>query len=79
MCTIYACMLISFFFQSALDSSDVGYSKEGELLLVYQEEDQGHYADQGKPSILDTYLILFTYSACFHKCLSTCMFISILL
>jgi hypothetical protein len=28
-----------------------------------QEEDQGQ-AEKGKPSILDAYLILFTYFAC---------------
>jgi hypothetical protein len=57
-------MLVCLFsiFQSALDLSDVGYSKEGKLLLVYQEEDQGQ-ANQGKPSKLAASLIpVFTYA-----------------
>jgi hypothetical protein len=48
-----------------LDSNDTGFS-EGVEIFEYQEEDQGQ-ADQGKPSILDAYMILFTYFACFKK------------
>jgi hypothetical protein len=33
----------------------------------YQEEEDQGQANQGKPSILDAYLILFTYFACFLK------------
>jgi hypothetical protein len=49
------------YYLPALDSNDTECIKEGEV-FEYKEEDQGQ-ADQGKPSILDTYLILFT--ACF--------------
>jgi hypothetical protein len=41
-------------------------AEEGEVFEYQEEEDQG-LANQGKPSILDTYLIPFTYSACFAK------------
>jgi hypothetical protein len=41
-------------------------AEEGEVFEYQEEEDQG-LANQGKPSILDTYLNLFTYFACFIK------------
>jgi hypothetical protein len=57
-----------------LDSNDTECTEKGEVPEYQEEEDQGQ-ANQGKPSILDTYLILFTYSACFHKGLLNCMFL----
>jgi hypothetical protein len=39
-------------------------TEEGEDFEYQEEKDQGQ-ATQGKPSILDTYLILFPYFACF--------------
>jgi hypothetical protein len=47
---------------SALDSNDAGFSGEGEA-FEYQEEDQGQ-ANQGKPSKLDSYMILVLLIAC---------------
>jgi hypothetical protein len=53
---------------------------EGEVFEYQEKEDQGQ-ATQGKPSILDAYLILLTYfaysikvyqNACFLYCCSTC-------
>jgi hypothetical protein len=67
LCLVYACLLIiCYFFLSAIESNDTEYTKEGEVYEYQEEEDQGQ-ANQGKPSILDTYLILFTYFACFIK------------
>jgi hypothetical protein len=44
------------------------------------EEVQRQIATQGKPSILDAYLILFTYFACFIKAYQTaCFYIAIVL
>jgi hypothetical protein len=45
--------------------NDTKSTDEGEV-FGYQGEGQGQ-AEKGKPSILDTYLILFTYFACFIK------------
>jgi hypothetical protein len=61
-CLFAYCLL---FFLPAIEPNDIKCTEEGEL-FDYQEEDQGQ-ANQGKPSILDTYLILFTYFACFIK------------
>jgi hypothetical protein len=47
----------------ALDSNDIRYSKEGKV-FGYQGEDQGQ-AEKGKPSKLDSYLILVLLIACF--------------
>jgi hypothetical protein len=41
-------------------------TEEGEVFEYQEEEDQG-LANQGKPSIIDAYLILLTYSASFIK------------
>jgi hypothetical protein len=63
---------------STLDLNDTGFS-EGVEIFEYQEEDQGQ-ADQGKPSILDAYLILFTYFASFKKIYQiACFYIAIVL
>jgi hypothetical protein len=53
------------YYLSVLDSNDTESIEEGEV-FGYQGEDQGQ-AEKGKPPILDTYLILFTYFACFIK------------
>jgi hypothetical protein len=63
---VCACLfIVCYFFLSALDSNDTENIEEGKV-SEYQGEDEGQ-ADQGKPSIHDTYLILFTYFACFIK------------
>jgi hypothetical protein len=49
-----------------IESNNTECNEEGEGYEYQEEEDQG-LANQGKPSILDTYLILFTYFACFIK------------
>jgi hypothetical protein len=49
-----------------IESNDIECTEEGEVFEYQGEEDQGQ-ANQGKPSILDAYLILFTYFACFLK------------
>jgi hypothetical protein len=49
----------------AIDLNDE-CAEEGDVFEYQEEENQGQ-ATQGKPSILDTYLILFTYFACFIK------------
>jgi hypothetical protein len=59
-------MLIFVVILPALDSNDTECAEEGEVFEYQEEEDQGQ-ANQGKPSILDAYLILFTYFACFIK------------
>jgi hypothetical protein len=48
--------------------------RKGEIFEYQEEENQGQ-ATQGKPSILDTYLILFTLLCMFHKGLLNCMFL----
>jgi hypothetical protein len=64
---VCACLLIvCHFFLSAIELNDIECTEEGEVYEYQEEEDQGQ-ANQGKPSILDTYLILFTYFACFIK------------
>jgi hypothetical protein len=71
MCAVVVCMLgvclhaYILLCLPALDSIDTKRTEEGEV-FDYQEEDQGQ-VDQGKPSKLDSYLILFTYFACFIK------------
>jgi hypothetical protein len=57
----YLCVIIFL----AIESNEE-CTKEGEVYEYQDEEDQGQ-GNQGKPSILDTYLILFTYFACFIK------------
>jgi hypothetical protein len=49
-----------------IESNDTECTEEGEVYEYQEEEDQGQ-ANQGKPSILDAYLILFTYIAGFSK------------
>jgi hypothetical protein len=61
---MHVCLLCAFIFP-AIDSNDE-CAGEGEVFEYQEEGDQGQ-ANQGKPSILDTYLILFTYFACFIK------------
>jgi hypothetical protein len=54
-------------------------AEEGEVFEYQEEEDQG-LANQDKPSILDAYLILFTYFACFIKVYQTaCFYIAMVL
>jgi hypothetical protein len=62
-CCLFMLAYLCRYYLPALDSNDTECTEEGEV-FEYKEEDQGQ-ADQGKPSILDTYLILFT--ACFIK------------
>jgi hypothetical protein len=50
----------------AIESNNTECNEEGEVFEYQEKEDQGQ-ANQGKPSIIDTYLILFTYFACFIK------------
>jgi hypothetical protein len=60
----------------AIESNDE-CAEEGEVYEYQEEEDQGQ-ASQGKPSILDAYLNLFTYFACFLIGLSNaCFYIAI--
>jgi hypothetical protein len=61
---IHVCLLYVIIFLT-IESNDE-CAEEGEIFEYQEEEDQGQ-ANQGKPSILDTYLILFTYFACFIK------------
>jgi hypothetical protein len=62
---VYACALIVCYYFPAIESNEE-CTEKGEIFEYQEEEDQGQ-ADQGKPSILDAYLILFTYFACFIK------------
>jgi hypothetical protein len=64
---------------SAIESNDTECNEEGEVYEYQEEEDQG-LANQGKPYILDAYLILFTYLACFIKVYPiACFYIAIVL
>jgi hypothetical protein len=45
-----------------IESKDTECNKEGEVFEYQEKEDQAQ-ANQGKPFILDAYLILFTYFA----------------
>jgi hypothetical protein len=58
-------MLICCHCLSALDSNNTESTGEGEV-FGYQGEDQGQ-AEKGKPSKLDSYLILILLIACFIK------------
>jgi hypothetical protein len=60
MCLVYECLLIACYFLSVIESNDTECTEEGEVYVYQEEEDQGQ-ANQGKTSILDAYLILFTY------------------
>jgi hypothetical protein len=51
------------YYLSALDSNDAESIEEGKV-FGYQGEDQGQ-AEKGKPSKLDSYLILVLLIACF--------------
>jgi hypothetical protein len=55
-CLFAYCLL----FLPAVESNDIECTEEGEVYEYQEEEDQGE-ANQGKPSILVAYLILFTY------------------
>jgi hypothetical protein len=57
----YLCVIIFLVIESNEECTE-----EGEVYEYQDKEDQGQ-ANQGKPSIPDTYLILFTYFACFIK------------
>jgi hypothetical protein len=71
--------LLLLFLLPAIESNNTKCNKEAEVYEYQEEEDQG-LANQGKPSILDTYLILFTYFACFIKVYQTaCFYIAIVL
>jgi hypothetical protein len=70
---MHACLLLLSLLP-AIESNDTECNEEGEVYEYQEEEDQG-LANQGKPSILDAYLILLTYFACFKKVLSNCMFL----
>jgi hypothetical protein len=73
---VYACLL-SLFLLPAIESNDTECTEEGEVYEYQEEEDQGQ-ANQGKPSILDAYLILFTYFAHFLKVYqNACFYIAI--
>jgi hypothetical protein len=61
---MHVCLLCVIIFP-AIESNEE-CAEEGEVFEYLEEEDQG-LANQGKTSILDTYLILFTYFACFIK------------
>jgi hypothetical protein len=67
-CLLFAILL------PAIESNDTECTEEGEVYEYQEEEDQGK-ANQGKPSILDAYMILFTYFSCFLKGLSKYMFL----
>jgi hypothetical protein len=63
----------------AIESNDTECNEEGEVYEYQEEEDQG-LTNQGKPSILDAYLILFTYFAYFLKVYqNACFYIAIAL
>jgi hypothetical protein len=73
---VYACLLIvCYLFLPVIESNDTECTEEGEVYEYQEEEDQG-LANQGKPSILDTYLIL-TYLACLLKVYQNACFISL--
>jgi hypothetical protein len=75
---MHACLLLLSLFP-AIESNDTECNEEGEVYEYQEEEDQG-LANQGKPSILDAYLILFTYFACFIKVYQiACFYIAIVL
>jgi hypothetical protein len=61
---MHVCLLCVIIFL-AIESNDECV-EEGEVFENQDEEDQGQ-ATQRKPSILDAYLNLFTYFACFLK------------
>jgi hypothetical protein len=63
--SLFVLACLCHYYLSALDLNDTECTEEGELFGC-QGEDQGQ-AEKGKSSILDTYLILFTYFACFIK------------
>jgi hypothetical protein len=58
---MYVCLLCAFIFPAIESNKEC--VEEGEVFDYQEGEDQGQ-ATQGKPSILDAYLILFTYFAC---------------
>jgi hypothetical protein len=62
-----------------IELNDTECTEEGEVYEYQEEEDQGQ-ANQGKPSILDAYLILYTYFACFLRDYqNACCYIAIVL
>jgi hypothetical protein len=60
---MHACLLLLFLLP-AIELNDTECNEEGEVYEYQEEEDQGQ-ADQGKPSKLDSYLILVLLIACF--------------
>jgi hypothetical protein len=63
-------------FLPAIETNDTECTQEGEVFEYQEEEDQGQ-ANQGKPSILDAYLILFTSFAYFLKVYENAYFLYI--
>jgi hypothetical protein len=63
MCDLFVLVCLFWYLLPTLDSNDTGFSEEGEV-VGYQDKDQGQ-AEQGKPSKLDSYLILVLLPACF--------------
>jgi hypothetical protein len=61
---MHVCLLCVIIFPAIESNKEC--EEEGKVFEYQEEEDQGQ-ATQGKPSILATYLILFTYFACFIK------------
>ena len=53
------------FLFATLDSNAAGNEGGGDFGGI-EEEDQGHFAEQGKP-LLDAYLILLSYSCIIYK------------
>jgi hypothetical protein len=75
---MHACLLLLSLLP-AIESNDTDCNEEGEVYEYQEEEDQG-IANQGKPSILDAYLIPFTYLACFLNLYTiACFYIAIVL
>jgi hypothetical protein len=75
---MHACLLLLFLLP-AIESNDTECNDEGEVYEYQEEEDQG-LTNQGKPSILDAYLILFTYFAYFLKVYQiACFYIAVVL
>jgi hypothetical protein len=75
---MHACLLLLSLLPE-IESNDTECNEEGEVYVYQEEEDQG-LANQGKPPILDEYLILLTHFACFIKVYQiACFYIAIVL
>jgi hypothetical protein len=70
---MHACLLLLSLLPE-IESNDTECNEEGEVYVYQEEEDQG-LANQGKPPILDAYLILLTHFACFIKVYQIACFI----